>query len=548
MDRFINNYQGKEFDLIVIGGGITGASVAYEAASRGLDVALLEKSDFGSETSAATSKMIHGGLRYLSTYEFALVRESLKERRVLMNIAPNFIHPAPFLFSSYKNDKVSVNQMKLGMILYEAFSFDKNWIWDKSKKMPSYKSLSAITIEDKFPNALTENLLGGQLYYDCASHSPERFTLSFIKSAVHFGASVANYAEITDFIVEPKGRKKKIVKGVKVIDKTTGETKNINGKLVINCAGPWADIILDKVKKQHGDQELRRSEGIHFIINKVVDDTTFSAYSKSGRHFFLFPYRNHTLVGTTDKEYIGKPNNYKVTREAIEGLIEEVNSAFGKNTKIKYKDILHTYGGLRPLVEDQTEESYKSSRKYEITGEKKNGISGLITVEGGKFTTSRMLAEKAINKAIRILKYPREKSISQNTQLYGCKIKNLANYIINKQEEYKNYDKGQIEYLIKSYGTEIDTIISLAKEDEQLNEVLNADGELMAQVKFAIQNEMAISLSDIIFRRTGVGLLGNPGNSIINKVAKLAANELKWDKDKLIEEIKMVEKTFEIPS
>ena len=547
MKRFIDNYNGREFDLIVIGGGITGASVAYEAASRGLTVALVEKSDFGSATSAATSKMIHGGLRYLSTYEFALVRESLKERRVLMNIAPNLIHPAPFLFSSYKRDKVSFNKMKLGMYLYEAFSYDKNWIWDKSKTMPSFKSMNSEQTMAMFPNAIAEDLIGGQLYYDCSSHSPERFTLSFIKTAVKYGAQVANYTQVDDFIIEPKGNNKKIVKGVKVTDKTNGKQHNLKGKLVINCAGPWADIILDKVKNKGINHELRRSEGIHFVINKIVDDTTFSGYAKSGRHFFLLPYRNHTLVGTTDKEYIGKPEDFKVTKKAVQGLIDEVNSAFGNSKKIKYEDVLFTYGGLRPLVEDQTEESYKSSRKYEITGEKKNGISGLITVEGGKYTTSRMLAEKAINKAIRILRYPRKKSISENTQLVGCEIKNYKHFIKEKTAKYPNFEPHQIEYLVRCYGTQIDNIMHIAKNNEALNIVLNNDGELLAEVQFAIRDEMALSLTDIVFRRTGIGLLGQPPKGIINKIATLAAKELNWTKNRMLEEIKDVEQKFEMP-
>ena len=548
MKRFIENYDGKEFDLIVIGGGITGASVAYEAASRGLDVALVEKTDFASATSSATSKMIHGGLRYLGTYDFALVRESLRERRVLMNIAPNFIHPMAFLFSSYKKDRVTFMQMKIGMILYEAFSFDKNRLWDKSKHMPSYHTLSAQKVIKEFPDALAQGLIGGQLYYDCSSHSPERFTLSFIKSAHNKGASIANYTEVKDFIFERKGKKKKIVTGVKVYDRIHKKTHCLNAKLVINCTGPWADILLDKVKEKGMNHELRRSEGIHFIIDRNIGDTAFSGYSKSGRHFFLLPYRNHTLIGTTDKEFIGKPEDYRVTKKAISELIEEVNSAYGIHEKIKYEDIIYAYGGLRPLVEDQTEESYKSSRKYEITGEKKNGISGLITVEGGKFTTSRMLDEKAINKAIRILRIPKVKSISENTQLYGCEIKNDAAYTLQKQKEYGDYGSHQIEYLVRSYGTEIDQIISLAESNPSLKVQLNEDGELLAQVVYAIKNEMALSLSDIIFRRTGLGLLGHPGEDVIDKVAKLAAQELAWDEEKKLAEIKVVKQRLKIPN
>jgi len=547
MERFIENYQGKEFDLIVIGGGITGATVAYEAASRGLSVALIEKSDFGSATSAATSKLIHGGLRYLSTFEFALVRESLKERRVLTNIAPNFIHPASFLFATYKKDKVSNLMMKIGMLLYELFSFDKNWLWDNSKKMPHHKSVSSEDISKLFPNALTDGLLGGQMYYDCTSHSPERFTLAFIKSAVKYGASVTNYTKVEDFIVNETA-KMKTVKGVKVIDELSGKKYNINGKLIINCAGPWADILLDKIKKNIGSQELRRSEGIHIVTKKLVDKHIFSGSTVTGKHFFMLPYRNHTLVGTTDKEFIGKPDDYKVTKKAIEELILDVNKSFGNTEKIKYEDIVYTYGGLRPLVEDQTEDVYHSSRKYEITGEKKNGIEGLITVEGGKFTTSRMLAEKAIDKTLKILKLPKKKSISKNNYLYACEIDNSLDFIAEKQKQYCDFLPEQIEYLSKCYGTEIDELFSIIQEDESYKKALNKDGENLAQVIFAIRNEMAVSLSDIMIRRTGIGQLGHPGKETLNKVAKLAARELKWDDEKLSDEIDKMETILNIPA
>ena len=546
MNRFIENYKGEEFDLIVIGGGITGATVAYEAASRGLSVALIEKSDFGSATSAATSKLIHGGLRYLSTNEFGLVRESLKERRVLTNIAPNFIHPAAFLFSVYKKDKIPNYLMKIAMLLYELFSFDKNRLWDKSKKMPHHKSISPEQIIELFPNALQEGMVGGQMYYDCSSHSPERFTLAFIKSAVKYGASVANYTKVEDFIME-ENAKMKSVKGVRVIDELSGKNHIINGKIVINCAGPWADILLDKVKKNTGNKELRRSEGIHLITPKLADKHIFSGSTALGKHFFLLPYRNHTIIGTTDKEFMGDPDDYKITKIAIDELLDDVNNSFGISEKIKYEDIVYAYGGLRPLVEDQTEDVYHSSRKYEITGEKKNGIEGLITVEGGKFTTSRMLAEKAIDKTLRILKLPKKKSISENNYLYACNIDNFAEFVEEKQKQYPEFLPEQIEYLAKSYGEEIDELFSIIKENDSYNEKLNQDGENLALVQFAIRNEMAVTLSDIMLRRTGLALLGHPGNKTMEKVAKLAAKELNWDAERLATEIARMEKLVQIP-
>lgn len=554
MKRFIENYNGKKFDLIVIGGGITGATIAYEGASRGLSVALIEKSDFGSATSSATSKMIHGGLRYLSTFEFGLVRESLKERRVLTNIAPNFVHPIPFLFTNYKNDKVSSFKMKIGMLLYELFSFDKNWMKDKSKKMQAYKALSKQKVIDLVPGVIKNGLTGAQLYYDCESHSPERLTLAFIKSAVKYGASVSNYVEMKDFIVKENSNGK-IINGVKAIDKINNKEIDINGKLVINCSGPWADFILDKVKlqsnsnrKNSNNGELRRSEGIHIITNKLVSDLVYTSFTSEGKHFFLVPYRNHTLIGTTDKEYIGKPDDYKVTKKAITELLKDVNESFGNGSKIKYEDIIYSYGGLRPLVEEQTEDVYNSSRKYEITGEKKNGIEGLITVEGGKFTTSRKLAEKAVDKAIQILKLPKISSISESQYLHSCEIKNFHDFVIEKQNKYPDFLPEQIKYLAKSYGTEIDEVFEVSKEDLSYGQPLNADGENLAQVIFAIRNEMAETLTDIMLRRTGLAQLGHPGEEIITKVAKLAAKELNWDSTKMNEELSKLEELLKIPS
>jgi glycerol-3-phosphate dehydrogenase len=546
MKRFITSYKEKVFDLIIIGGGITGATVAYEAASRGLSVALIEKSDFGSATSSATSRMIHGGLRYLSTFEFGLVRESLRERRILMNIAPNFIHPSPFLFATYKKNKVSHITMKTAMFLYELLSYDKNRLKDKSKKMPHFKSVHSHQVIDLIPKANRKGLVGAHLYFDCSSHSPERLTLSFLKSAVKYGASVSNYTELVDFIIDEKSGVK-IIKGIRVVDLLNGNKLDIKGNLVINCGGPWADIILEKAKRKSGNHDLRRSEGIHIVTKNLVDKYTFSTSTEKGKHFFLVPYRNHTLIGTTDKEYTGKPDDYKVTRKAIEELLDDVNSSFGNGEKIKYEDIVYTYGGLRPLIEDQTEDVYQSSRKYEITGEKKNGIEGLITVEGGKFTTSRTLAEKAIDKVLKILKKPNSKSKTKNEYLTGCEIDNFESFVKQKQKQYPQLQPEQIEYLVKSYGTEIDEIFTIAKENLLYQKSLNPDGENLALVVYAIRNEMALTLPDIMLRRTGLAMLGHPGKETLEKVANLAAKELLWDENKRKEEIKKMESILQIP-
>jgi len=531
------------FDVLIVGGGITGAAIAYEAASRGLSVALFEKNDFGGATSAATSKMIHGGLRYLAKMEFGLVCESLRERRILMNIAPNLVHPAPFLLTSYKKGRTPGWMLKTAMVLYDVLSFDKNRLWDKSKKMPLHKNISKQDILRKEPEVLSAGLKKSQVYFDGFSFSPERLTLAFIRSAVKSGAEVLNYAEVQNFLLEKESRK---ITGIKVYDKIENKTFDVQGNTVVNCSGPWADLILNKTLENKTEKRLKRSEGIHLIAHKRVNEFVITLTTKSGRHCFVVPWRNHTLIGTTDKEFIGDPDKYKVTKTAVVELIDEVNDIFGETEKLSLPNVKFVYGGLRPLVEDQTRDVYESSRKYEIFDHGKDGIAGLITVEGGKYTTSRNLAEKLVNILMKKLKVKSQKTKSAKKYLSGCEIENFRDFVLQKQGEYFDLGKCQIETLAKMYGTEMDAVLDLAEKDN-LKRKLNSDGEIEAQVVYAIRNEMAVKLSDIFMRRTGLGTLGHPGKQVLHRVAQIAAKELNWTVEKTNAEIAEMEEIFTIP-
>jgi glycerol-3-phosphate dehydrogenase len=286
LKRSIEDDLFTDLDAIVIGGGITGAAVAYTAAGRGLKIALFEKKDYGGATSAATSKLIHGGLRYLANMEFKLVRESLQERRILGNIAPNFVYPLPFIFPNYKRWKGNMWKLAAGMFLYDILSFDKQKTWDKSKRLPNHKTISYSEAVKFEPNLIADNLRNAVVFYDYQSIFPERLTLAFIKSAAEYGAKVSNYSEVVDFIYQDKNT----VSGVLVKDILSGTQKEVKAPLIINCGGTWADIILSIASKnKESTHKVKRSEGIHIITPKIAGNHVVSIQKNEGGHIMIMP-------------------------------------------------------------------------------------------------------------------------------------------------------------------------------------------------------------------------------------------------------------------
>lgn len=536
MQRFIEQHSDEHFDIVVVGGGITGACVAYEAATQGFKVAMLEKSDFSAGTSSASSKLIHGGLRYLANGEFGMVRESLRERRVMGNIAPNLVYPTPLLMThtdqSLKSNKWVV---KLGMLLYDALSFDKAFTWDRAKRIPRHYSLSRLEALQTEPQLRAEVLTGGSVFYDSASLCPERLTLAFIKSAVRFGAKVSNHAQVTELLRDGAGR----VSGVRLRDGLSGKQHTVHAQLTVNCAGPWADRIPELAgTRVAGERSLKRSEGVHFITRKplISGRSIVGCSSRTGGHFFLIPWRGHTLVGTTDKAYTGDPDGYRVSAASVMELIATVNEGFGDGT-LTYADVQYAYGGLRPLVETQTRETYTASRRFEICDNAEQGLDGLITVEGGKFTTSRQLASDCLKVVACKLGRRLGRSVTNKQRLVGCDIADLSAFLEQAVRENSDFGTATIDFLSRHYGTDFEAVLDLARSDSQLAQTLDADGEILAQVSYAVRFEMARTLGDIVLRRTGIGTLGHPGMAVLEKVAALAATELGWDEDKTKHEI-----------
>ncbi|MEJ2484613.1 MAG: FAD-dependent oxidoreductase [Anaerolineales bacterium] len=415
--------------------------------------------------------------------------------------------------------------------------------------MPLHKTLRREILLKLVPNANQQGLGDlNFLYYDCLSHFSERFTLAFLRSAVKYGAQIANYTQMEEYILEGRANGHKKVLGAVVRDLIHNQRHSIRAKMTISCTGPWSDLVINKILGTDNGKHLRRSEGIHVITKKLLDRYVFCMSCAEGDRILIIPYRDHTLIGLTDKEYTGHPDDWHVTKDAIQELLNIVNRYYGNGKTIRFQDIKYAYGGLRPLTDVSSSDVRKASRRYEIYNLLDKGVEGVLVVEGGKWTTSRGLAENAINKICQSKEFDCKPSRSAKEYLVGSEIDNLALFTKDQQDRYqRDYSPDQITYLVKSYGTLIDEVMEISAQRKSWQEALNPDGENLGQVVYAIRNEMALTLKDILLRRTGIGLLGYPGEEVVRKVADVAAEELNWSEARKKTEIDAVTKVLKLP-
>jgi glycerol-3-phosphate dehydrogenase len=527
MKRDLAGMAKAKYDVLFIGGGVTGASAAYDAAQRGLRVALVEKKDFGWATSAATSKLVHGGLRYLKNLEFGLVRESLRERRVLTQIAPHLVVPTPFLVPTYSGTANNLPMLTAGMVLYELLSFDKGWLEDHARQAPSFRILTKSQVLAAEPGVDPRKLSGGVIYYDCQMRSPERVTLEFVLAAAEHGAAVANYAEVAGVIAD-----KQRVAGARVRDALSGETHELRASVVVNVAGPWADYVSAMALGGEHKKSLIRSQGIHLIFRPVIKDHAVVLRTRGGRHFFLIPWRGMTLAGTTDTRFEGQPDEFEVTSRAVQEFIDEINEVY-PSAQLKMADIAWTYGGLRPIVEQETDvevEVYKASRKYEIYDHaKEDRVDGFVTVIGGKYTTSRHLAEQLVDLIERKLGRAPSYAHTECAPLPGGDFRRWHDFLLEGQRRWPQLSREMVIELSETYGARRDRVV--ARMEGALAETLHERRALpAATVVQAVEGEMAQTLEDVLWRRTTLGDDGLIGEAGVATAAASAGERLGWSK------------------
>lgn len=509
--------DGAAVDVLVVGGGITGAAIAYEAASRGLSVALVEQHDVGAATSAATGKLIHGGLRYLKNLEVGLVRESLAERRTLMRIAPNLVSPIAMVLP----DPGLVEH--LGLTAYDLLSFDRNRLDDPSKRIPAHRSLSRSDL-DGLGLPFVDR---GILYSDAMMLSPERLTLAFLRSAVAAGAVAATRTRVVALTAEGSR-----VTGAEIEDAVTGATGRIRARVTVNATGSWArDVLLRSPATAAiaGPAPSVRSEGI-YLVTRPLTETMVLTVTPHG-HFSFAPWRGHTLIGPTETPYRGPVDEWRLTRASVEAFLERIAAAGALPTPIGVDDVVAAYGGLRPLTETAGDDTYRASRASELRDHRRDGVDGLLSATGGKYTNSRAFAESTVGTIARMLGTTVAPSRTARTPLDGCDVPDVGvavrDAVAAAAEVGIAEDSAAL--LASLYGSDLPALLALVAADPRLATRATTDGELLAGVAYAARYEAPESLSDILLRRTGIGTLGDPGDDTLALAATLAAELLGWD-------------------
>lgn len=525
---------GDPVDVLVIGGGITGAGIARDAAMRGLRVALVEKNDVAGGTSSHSSRLIHGGLRYLEHYDFGLVFEASRERRVLLRIAPHLVRPLPFLFPCYRGSRVPAWKLRAGMWLYDLLAAFRN--------VKVHRWLRPRDVRRVEPGLRDRDLQGAALYYD-AQTDDARLALATMRSAAQSGARIASYAEATA-LLKPAGR----IGGAVVRDALTGRTLHVRATLVVNATGPWVDA-LRRLDEPRAAGLLQLSKGAHVAVPRarVGNANAITLTSPlDGRVMFVLPWGDLSYIGTTETDATGPPDATYASAGDVVYLLRSANALF-PNARLAPQDVRSTWAGLRPLLAPGKDLSASQvSREHRVV----ESASGLITIAGGKLTTYRVMARDVADRVAQRLRAldgrplpPRART--DELALPGGETADLEGLM--KTAKQRGVPDATARHLVAKYGSESAAVLNLVDRDRALGAaILPGRPEIWAEVSHAVEREMALRLTDVLIRRLHL-FYEAPGQAAAAAVSvseRLAAL-LGWDAARRAQEVAAYQREVE---
>ncbi len=528
--------DGRSFDLAVIGGGIAGAGIARDAALRGYRTLLLERKDFAFGTTSRSSKLIHGGLRYLELFDVGLVRESLRERERLARLAPHLVRPLPFLVPVYRGAKRGMFMIRVGMKLYDLLT--------PGKRTDRYRTISrdeTLRLERCLEPA---DLQGSGYYFDDLLLLPERLCLENVLSAQRWGAAVHNYAEVVGITNhesraasrEPRkdGGWEMEVRGV-----LDGACARVRAHVVVNATGPWADQVRRLAGVDGGRRCVRTTKGIHLLLPRVTDHAVYIAAQRDDRMFFVIPWQQFTLVGTTDTDFTGDLDRLAATGEEVQYLLHETQRVF-PGAGMREENIHYTYAGVRPLSFDEGKSASAVSRAHKVIPEGKSGT--FLSITGTKLTCFRSLAEEAVDEVGRLL----NRSAPCRTHRLALDGSDGEDTVeVRLWADVPDLGKrsglapAQVQNLLTVYGRRYPTILALAGRSAEMKERLCPQNpDIRAQLVYAVEHERTETLADFLLRRTGIGTSTCLGRDCCERIA-LEMGALKdWGRERIDREIR----------
>jgi len=518
----LTRMRGETFDILVVGGGITGAGIARDAAMRGLRVALVEQSDFASGTSSKSSKLIHGGLRYLEQADFRLVFEGTAERARLMKQAPHVVRPLPFVYPVYKNSRRGPLVIQFGMWLYDLLALFRNF------KM--HRRLNVRGSAEVAPGLLTDGLRASMLYYDGLTDDA-RLTLENILAAHQHGAAIGNHLEMTGPLRNEAGR----ITGARIHDRLTGDEFELNSHVMIHAVGPWTNAVLGRHGAECADM-IRPTRGVHLLVSQArlpCDHAIVMNSIQDGRVVFVIPWEGNVAIGTTDTDHTEGPDSVHATREDVDYLLETVNHFFPEAGLVD-GDIRSTWAGLRPLVRDDGASAYDTSREHTILVHPE----GRVTIAGGKLTTYRKMAEQCVLRALPLLPPDRSQgkkgSVTRTVPLPGAQDFDLTTEGDDAVEEMctgaLQASPSTSRRLLRTHGARWRLLQARVEAHPVLARVLDVmTGVTAAEIEHAVLEEMGMTLEDVMTRRTPLFHHGeDQGLPVVDSVASQMGELLDW--------------------